>query len=140
MEVNTGFEAEVEQTPSMAQRFDANTYPGPGVRLLEASAGTGKTFALAHLCLRLITEADHALEALLVVTFTDAAAEELRSRIGQRLQQALQGLEQLEQGMEASAPDPVLADWLSGAEPGESRQRWIRRLLVALEQLSLIHI
>ena len=136
MEVNTGFEAEVEQTPSMAQRFDANTYPlGPGVRLLEASAGTGKTFALAHLCLRLITEADHALEALLVVTFTDAAAEELRSRIGQRLQQALQGLEQLEQGMEASAPDPVLADWLSGSEPGEARQRWIRRLLVALEQL-----
>ena len=136
MEVNTGFEAEVEQTPSMAQRFDANTYPlGPGVRLLEASAGTGKTFALAHLCLRLITEADHALEALLVVTFTDAAAEELRSRIGQRLQLALQGLEQLEQGMEASAPDPVLADWLSGSEPGEARQRWIRRLLVALEQL-----
>ena len=130
MEVNTGFEAEVEQTPSMAQRFDANTYPlGPGVRLLEASAGTGKTFALAHLCLRLITEADHALEALLVVTFTDAAAEELRSRIGQRLQLALQGLEQLEQGMEASAPDPVLADWLSGSEPGEARQR-----------LSLIHI
>ena len=136
MEVNTGFEAEVEQTPSMAQRFDANNYPlGPGVRLLEASAGTGKTFALAHLCLRLITEADHALEALLVVTFTDAAAEELRSRIGQRLQQALQGLEQLEQGMEASAPDPVLADWLSGSEPGEARQRWIQCLLVALEQL-----
>ena len=101
----------------MAQRFDANTYPlGPGVRLLEASAGTGKTFALAHLCLRLITEVDHALEALLVVTFTDAAAEELRSRIGQRLQQALQGLEQLEQGMEASAPDPVLAEWLEGSE------------------------
>ena len=71
MEVNTGFEAGADQTPSMAQRFDANTYPlGPGVRLLEASAGTGKTFALAHLCLRLITEADHALETLLVVTFT----------------------------------------------------------------------
>ncbi len=120
----------------MAQRFDANTYPlGPGVRLLEASAGTGKTFALAHLCLRLITEVDHALEALLVVTFTDAAAAELRSRIGQRLQQALQGLEQLEQGMEASAPDPVLAEWLAGSEPGAVRQRWIRRLLVALEQL-----
>ena len=68
----------------MAQRFDANTYPiGPGVRLLEASAGTGKTFALAHLCLRLITEADHALEALLVVTFTDAAA--VRHRVAPAL-------------------------------------------------------
>ena len=33
-------------------RFDANRFPLiPGVHLLEASAGTGKTFALAHLCL-----------------------------------------------------------------------------------------
>ena len=81
----------------MAERFNANTYPlEPGIRLLEASAGTGKTFALAHLTLRLITEAAYPLEALLVVTYTEAAAEELRSRIGQRLQQALVGLEQLE--------------------------------------------
>ena len=78
----------------MAERFNANTYPlEPGIRLLEASAGTGKTFALAHLTLRLITEAAYPLEALLVVTYTEAAAEELRSRIGQRLQQALVGLE-----------------------------------------------
>ena len=48
MEVNTGFEAEVEQTPSMAQRFDANTYPlGPGVRLLEARAKVLPVPALA---------------------------------------------------------------------------------------------
>ena len=77
----------------MAQRFDANTYPlDAGVRLLEASAGTGKTFALAHLSLRLITEAAMPLDSLLVVTFTDAAAAELRSRIGRRLQDALLGL------------------------------------------------
>ena len=120
----------------MAHRFDANSYPlGSGVRLLEASAGTGKTFALAHLCLRLITEADHALDTLLVVTFTDAAAEELRSRIGQRLQQALQGLEQLEQGQKGFAPDPVLADWLERSQSAADHQLWIRRLLVALEQL-----
>ena len=73
--------------PGMVQRFDANTYPlDPGLRLLEASAGTGKTFALAHLCLRLITEARHPLERLLVVTYTEAAADELRSRIGERFQ------------------------------------------------------
>ena len=53
--------------------FKANTYPlGPGLRLLEASAGTGKTFALAHLVLRLITERQLKLRQLLVVTFTDA--------------------------------------------------------------------
>lgn len=53
----------------MAQRFDPNTYPlTGGLRLLEASAGTGKTFALAHLCLRLITESGLPVDALLVVT------------------------------------------------------------------------
>ena len=120
----------------MAKRFDANTYPlEPGLRLLEASAGTGKTFALAHLTLRLITEAGHPLEALLVVTYTDAAAEELRSRIGQRLQLALTGLEQMEGGETPNMPDAVLTDWCSAAVNPRERRLWIRRLLVALEQL-----
>ena len=120
----------------MAQRFDANTYPlEPGLRLLEASAGTGKTFALAHLTLRLITEAGHSLEQLLVVTYTDAAAEELRSRIGQRLQQALAGLERIEVGAPAAMPDSVLEDWCMAAVDPPQRRLWIRRLLVALEQL-----
>ena len=120
----------------MPQRFDANSYPlTSGVRLLEASAGTGKTFALAHLSLRLITELGHPLESLLVVTFTDAAAEELRSRIGQRLQVALQGLEQLERNISPEPPDPVLGGWWDGATDSSTRRLWIRRLLVALEQL-----
>ena len=120
----------------MSQRFDANTYPlTSGVRLLEASAGTGKTFALAHLSLRLITELGHPLESLLVVTFTDAAAEELRSRIGQRFQVALQGLEQLERNISPEPPDPVLGGWWKGAADSSTRRLWIRRLLVALEQL-----
>ena len=120
----------------MSQRFDANTYPlTSGVRLLEASAGTGKTFALAHLSLRLITELGHPLESLLVVTFTDAAAEELRSRIGLRFQVALQGLELLERNISPEPPDPVLDGWWHRAADSATRRSWIRRLLVALEQL-----
>ena len=72
--------------------FDANGFSlAPGIRLLEASAGTGKTFALAHLVLRLLSEGRRPLEVeeLLVVTFTDAAAAELRDRIARRLQEAL---------------------------------------------------
>ena len=80
-------------TASSTRRFEANTYPlTPGIRLLEASAGTGKTFALAHLVLRLVTEQGLSLDQLLVVTFTEAAADELRDRIGRRLDAALQGL------------------------------------------------
>ncbi|MFO0105101.1 MAG: UvrD-helicase domain-containing protein, partial [Cyanobium sp.] len=76
--------------------FEPNAMPlSPGIRLLEASAGTGKTFALAHLVLRLVSEGPRplAIEQLLVVTFTDAAAAELRDRIARRLQQALTQLE-----------------------------------------------
>ena len=93
-------------------RFDPNHYPlDPGLRLLEASAGTGKTFALAHLALRLISEAAIPLPSLLVVTFTEAAAAAVRSRIGQRLQDALTGLEALERGAALPQADPVLQQW-----------------------------
>ena len=121
----------------MAERFDANSYPlGPGRRLLEASAGTGKTFALAHLTLRLITEAGQPIESLLVVTYTDSAAAELRSRIGARLQAALQGLEAFTRGdSNPCAADPVLEAWWSQPINDEQRNDWIRKLLVALEQL-----
>ena len=75
-------------------RFDANRFPlTPGVHLLEASAGTGKTFALAHLVLRLVAERGWSLRELLVVTYTEAAAAELRDRIATRLQAALTALE-----------------------------------------------
>ena len=72
--------------PLAEQPFEANAFPlDPGIRLLEASAGTGKTFALAQLVLRYVAEAELSLRQLLVLTFTDAAAAELRDRIGQRL-------------------------------------------------------
>ena len=114
--------------------FDANAMPlSPGIRLLEASAGTGKTFALAHLVLRLLSEGPKPLsvEQLLVVTFTDAAAAELRDRIARRLQEALQ---LLEPGCTTPPGDGPLAAWhesLGLAEPGLLRGR----LLLALEQL-----
>ena len=122
-------------------RFDPNRYPlDPGLRLLEASAGTGKTFALAHLTLRLISEAAMPLPSLLVVTFTDAAAAELRSRIGQRLQDALAGLEALARGDALPEADPVLQQWWQQAPQGQSRRDWISRVLMALEQLDAADI
>lgn len=57
----------------------------PGVTLLEASAGTGKTFAIAGLFLRMVVESGFDVEKILVVTFTEAATAELRGRIRERL-------------------------------------------------------
>ncbi|MES2345260.1 MAG: UvrD-helicase domain-containing protein, partial [Chlamydiota bacterium] len=52
-------------------------------RFLEASAGTGKTFAIEHLYVRLLIESDAPLTVpqILVVTFTKAATRELKMRI-----------------------------------------------------------
>ena len=42
--------------------FQPNKYPlSNGIRLIEASAGTGKTFSLSHLVLRLLTEKELSL-------------------------------------------------------------------------------
>ncbi|MEB3321381.1 MAG: UvrD-helicase domain-containing protein, partial [Synechococcaceae cyanobacterium] len=119
--------------------FAANDFPlGPGLRLLEASAGTGKTFALAHLALRLVAEDGLPLARLLVVTFTEAAAAELRDRIGLRLQQALAALEH----PGGPAVDAVLQEWLQRHAPaGEEQERALRaRLLLALESLDAADI
>ncbi|MEB3158280.1 MAG: UvrD-helicase domain-containing protein [Synechococcus sp.] len=114
-------------------RFEANAFPlSPGRRLLEASAGTGKTFALAHLVLRLLSEGSSSLtvEQLLVVTFTEAAAAELQDRIARRLQQALGLL----QGGDTSTVDPILQEWFA-VQPPRQHRLLEGRLLLALERL-----
>jgi exodeoxyribonuclease V beta subunit len=58
---------------------------GPGRTVIEASAGTGKTFTIAALVARLIAEEGIPLDEILVVTFTRAATAELRARVRDRL-------------------------------------------------------
>ncbi|MGN6313545.1 MAG: exodeoxyribonuclease V subunit beta [Rhodanobacteraceae bacterium] len=62
--------------------------PLSGVRLVEASAGTGKTFAIATLYLRLILERGFTPERIVVATFTRAATAELAMRLRKRLRTA----------------------------------------------------
>ena len=61
------------------------TAPLDGRLLVEASAGTGKTYTLTTLAARQVVEAGHRIENLLIVTFTVAATGELRTRIWQTL-------------------------------------------------------
>ena len=64
-----------------------------GINLIEASAGTGKTYAIASLYLRLLVESELLPEQILVVTYTEAATQELRSRIRNRIREALEVME-----------------------------------------------
>ncbi|NWA08396.1 exodeoxyribonuclease V subunit beta [Pseudomonas gingeri] len=91
----------------------ALAFPLRGSQLIEASAGTGKTFTISALYLRLVL--GHGGEAagfgrellppqILVVTFTDAATKELRDRIRTRLAEAARFFRD-----ETAAPDDLIA-------------------------------
>ncbi|MCW3462594.1 exodeoxyribonuclease V subunit beta [Chitinophaga nivalis] len=63
------------------QHFDAATVSLDSSNLIEASAGTGKTYSIAILVLRLILEQKLSIKEILMVTFTKAAVAELEDRI-----------------------------------------------------------
>ena len=77
-----------------------------GVTVLEASAGTGKTFAIAALATRYVAEGTP-LERLLLVTFTRMATGELRDRVRERLVSAEQALRDALAGVPPAERDEV---------------------------------
>lgn len=98
--------------------FDVFTAPLHGMQLVEASAGTGKTWTLSTLVLRLVLEKGWRISQILVVTFTNAAAAELRGRVRQRLSDALNALRlraDCTAAHDAPAPDPSLPRLLNNA-------------------------
>ncbi|MDX1805076.1 MAG: exodeoxyribonuclease V subunit beta [Alcanivorax sp.] len=113
------------------------TFPLHGTRLIEASAGTGKTFTLAALYLRLVLGhgGDNAFHRallppeILVVTFTEAATEELRERIRDRLADAAR----IFADPAAKASDPVLAELLNDFAEAEQRAQCAQRLDAAAQ-------
>ncbi len=66
-------------------RYDPHAPIGGGRTVIEASAGTGKTFTIAAVVTRLVAEEGLPLERILVVTFTRAATAELKDRIRRRI-------------------------------------------------------
>jgi len=66
-------------------RFDPVHAPLQGPTVIEANAGTGKTFTITALYVRLLLEVELPVGSILVVTFTEAATGELRDRIRTRL-------------------------------------------------------
>ncbi len=136
-------------TPRTVPVFDPTRPLTPGALLLEASAGTGKTYNITNLVVRLVAEVGVDLEEILVVTFTRAATAELRDRIRRRLTQASQACEQAlaDPTWEPDRDvDAVLHHLVATARAGDAdrlRTRW-RRLVDALESfddatISTIH-
>ena len=74
---------------SRIKTLDIASFPLEGLALIEASAGTGKTFTVSNLVLRYVLEKHYTIEQILVVTFTEAATQELRVRIRDKLAEAI---------------------------------------------------
>ena len=117
------------------------TLPLRGVHTIEASAGTGKTFTLATLVLRLVVE--HAMQVgeILAVTFTEAATQELRARVRARLLLA----QRIAAGDidDDASPEAVLTRAVIDAHlatSGESRHALRRRLRTAADGIDLAAI
>ncbi len=109
-----------------------------GINLIEASAGTGKTYAIAMLVLRFVVEQDLAIDKILVVTFTKAATEELKDRVRCRLVEAKKLLHEPEWG---KSGDETVLNWLEqlDIEPDLIKQR-LELALLNIDQASIFTI
>ncbi len=96
---------------------------GPTTTVLEASAGTGKTFAIVGLMVRYIAEGTARLSDLLLVTFSRAASRELRERARARLVSAERGLRD---PVAARGSEDVLVRFLAGSDDAVARERHAR--------------
>ncbi|MFQ6372428.1 exodeoxyribonuclease V subunit beta [Shewanella sp. YIC-542] len=118
--------------PMQPQLLHTMSLPLQGAQLIEASAGTGKTYTISGLYLRLLlgigTRAPLTCEQILVVTFTNAATDELRERIRSRIRQAYRACLGLPE------TDPFLTELLALISADELPQT-LNRLDLALKSL-----
>ena len=120
----------------MSLPLDILTFPLSGVRLIEASAGTGKTYTIAGLYLRLLLGHGDAssgfgapltVDRILVVTFTEAATAELRERI-------LKAIRQLRRAIETGTTDDDIIRSLMESV-NDHRALALKQLLAAERQM-----
>lgn len=101
--------------------LNAATLPLTGRQLIEASAGTGKTYNITRLYIRLLLESNLGVDRILVMTFTKAATEELRGRLATLLRQAHDQWETLE--------EPFFAELRQRIDPVKAKARLYQALL-----------
>lgn len=123
--------------PDSAQ--DVFSYPLDGIRLIEASAGTGKTWSICGLYLRLLLEGGLTVDRVLVVTFTKAATAELSARIRARIQDTLRVLEGGDPGPDQFVPRLIAASAAAGIDPPTMAER-LRHALQTFDEAAIFTI
>ena len=122
-----------------ATALDVFRCPLDGVRLVEASAGTGKTWNICGLYLRLVLQQGLQVQQVLVVTFTNAATAELRERIRERIAQVLA---RVEGGTVAADPfvDRLLATLEAGGIAADTIRQRLTQALRSFDEAAIFTI
>jgi exodeoxyribonuclease V beta subunit len=107
-----------------------------GTHLVEAGAGTGKTWTIGALALRLLLEREFRIGEILVVTYTRAATGELRGRIRARLVEALAAFAQNDS---AASGDPFLRDLVARLDAGPAQAR-LRLAIESFDEAAIFTI
>ncbi|HEX5394656.1 MAG TPA: UvrD-helicase domain-containing protein [Rhodocyclaceae bacterium] len=113
-------------------QLQASSTPLVGIQAIEASAGTGKTWSIAALYLRLVLERALPVDRILVVTYTTAATAELKGRIRARLNEARDVFRSGD-----AVADPVLSALLERIDP--ARAETLLTLAIESFDLAAIH-
>ncbi|MCI1748495.1 MAG: UvrD-helicase domain-containing protein [Acidipropionibacterium sp.] len=114
---------------SPTRPFDIAADLPHGTTLLQASAGTGKTWAISAVVTRSIADGQVTMGRVLLVTFNRTAARELRSRVHARLMAA----HRLLTGVHHEDPAADELDAVLAARPPEIREQMAARLRAALD-------
>jgi len=115
------------------KNLNASTIPLKGTHLIEASAGTGKTFNITRLYLRLLLERKLTVQQILVMTFTKDATEELKSRIEGVLREAIDNWQSL------CSDDPFYRSLSELVDNGEIKLL-LRQALLNIDEASIFTI
>ncbi len=118
----------------MAEPLNPMERIGPGLTVVEASAGTGKTYAISSIAVRALAEGDVTTAGLGVVTFTEAATAELKSRLRQRIQTAEAALRR----GDSESSDEVVTALASGTSAQvEARARRLGQALTDVDSMTV---
>ncbi|MCU7555825.1 exodeoxyribonuclease V subunit beta [Alteromonas sp. ASW11-19] len=101
------------------QTLNVPAMPLSGRHLIEASAGTGKTYNITRLYVRLLLEKALPVQQILVMTFTNAATEEIRGRLADTLREVMSFWQEAMESPETTLPgaDPVYRHLFKQCDP-----------------------
>lgn len=122
-----------EMSGIITENFDVSSVKLEGKNLIEAAAGTGKTYSIAIMVLRWILNTAHTIDSVIAVTFTNYATAELKERILNFLEAALAFFET------GDCKDPTIKKVCLGI-PENEREKAVKKLKAAVNDFDTASI